>query len=146
MHCIKYIVFYALYTEHCIPCIVLYFSYSIYCFLCIVLYALYYLHCMLCIVFYALHSIHYARHSIYHLYLLWNSFLQTIRPTDRPTHRLTDGPTDIVAYRAAIAAKNRREKKNQSCLDKNLDSLHAARSGPRSRLVRIGIRSRSFIF
>ena len=27
---------------------------------------------------------------------------------DRPTERRTDGPTDIVTYRAAIAAKNKR--------------------------------------
>jgi hypothetical protein len=31
---------------------------------------------------------------------------QTDQPTNRPTNRPTDGRTDIVTYRAAIAAKN----------------------------------------
>ena len=77
-----------MYAMHCIIYISLYALYSMHCIICIVLYALYsmhcfFMHCILCIVCYSLFSMHF-------------------RPSDHPTDR----PTDIVTYRAAIAAKN----------------------------------------
>jgi hypothetical protein len=94
-HCILCVVFYELYNMHCIPCNVFYAMYSMHCILCILLYAFCSMHCILCIVRYALCSM-YCILCIVTLKLI----------TGRPTDQQTDRPTDIVSYRAAIAAKN----------------------------------------
>ena len=91
MHCIIYILFYALCVMpcilciefmHCIICIVFYVLYYMYCILFIELYVLYSMHCVLWIVFYAI-DVFYALCSmncilcIYVFYALWsmNCFL-----------------------------------------------------------------------
>ena len=91
------IVFYALYYMHCNQCIIIHALYSMHCIPCIVLYALYFMHCIICIVFYALFS----KNCILALLLT----LKLV--ADRPSDQQTDRPTDIVTYRADIAAKNK---------------------------------------
>ena len=83
---------------HCIVCIVFYALYSMNHILCIVFYALYSMHCILSIDFYALYSMHCILFTLLSMYVELTLKLVVERPTDRPT--------DIVKYRAAIAAKN----------------------------------------
>ena len=86
MHCILCNVFYALHSMHCIPCIAFYALYSMNCILCIGF-------SILCMIL--------TMHSDSYLFKAFELTLKLV--ADRPTIR----PTDIVMYRAAIAAKSR---------------------------------------
>ena len=52
----------------------------------------------------ALHCMHYIAYITVHTYTF--KLVVTDGPTDRQNDHPTDRPTDIVSYRAAIAAKN----------------------------------------
>ena len=83
MHCILWIVFFALFYKHCIIFIVINTFYTMYC-----------------------------------LFILLNFETRcrlTIRPTDHLTDQPSDWLTDIVTYRAAIAAKNLLGLKEHKC-------------------------------
>ena len=79
---------------HYILCIVFNALYAMHCIIFLVFYALYSMNFILCISFYILHSMHCILCSI-------TNFETGCTPTDRQTNR----QTDIVTYRAAIAAK-----------------------------------------
>ena len=97
MHYSLAIVFYALHSKHYIICFTLYVLHSMHCILYIVFYAVYYMHCIPCIILYA-----FVFYPLYSMHVVLNLLTLLETRCDRPTDR----QTDIVRYRAAIAAKN----------------------------------------
>ena len=141
MQCILCIGLYALYFMHCFPFCVFYDFYSMQCVLCLVFYALHSTHFILCNVFYALYSIPYivlyalrmysyiyivfyelysmhCMHSMHCTVIMkeYNLLLNSL-VTDQQTNRPTDGQTDIVLNRAAIAAKKDNSYKQDTHTD-----------------------------
>jgi hypothetical protein len=112
MNCTLCIVFYALYSMHFSVCIFVYECYAMHFILRTKFYALNYLQSILCIVLYASNSIYFIICILLDLfYTLFSIKLILSIPfyaywINFETHCwLTNRPTDIVTYRAAITAK-----------------------------------------
>ena len=93
------IIFFVLYFMHCMLCIVFNALFYMHWILCIVFNILYSIHCILCIVIHALHSIIIC---IYYIFFILLYTFELLLKLVVVCHR----QTDIVLYRAAIAAKN----------------------------------------
>ena len=89
MNHILFILSYALHCMHCSVCPIFSAMYSMPCILCNEIHSLYFMLSILCIVFYALYTMHCIFETRY-----WQ------------TNEHTERQTDVVRYRAAIAAKN----------------------------------------